>query len=157
MLARMSYELRVERGLKNLGPFDQATSDAILEIAYLTVAVDQELRPEEVSACGKVWRALGAGSQDDRGVAQKLDSYPKDLDRDAILQRLEVCAKRLGEDRKAKLTAYRIATLMAMSDLDAAHSEFEFDLDLIAALGLEQAEADEVLAEVNAALMPPGT
>ena len=76
--------------------------------------------------------------------------------RASILERLERTAASLGDDKPAKLAAYRVASLMALADLDAADREFEFDLDLISTLGLTQDEADEIADQVNQAIMPGG-
>ena len=82
------------------------------------------------------------------------DRFSGELDRDSIHDRLEAAVKALGGDRPARLTAYRVACLMAMCDLDAADREFEFDLDLIATLGLTQEEADAIVEDLNAVMAP---
>jgi tellurite resistance protein len=144
------------RALRGVGPFERRVADAILEVAYLTMAVDQELRDEELAAFAIVaGHLIGSGPALDQGAAdQVLDKYASIVDRSSILERLEAAARALGGDKNAKLAAYRVACLMAMSDLDAADREFEFDLDLIATLGLTQEEADEVADAVNAAVTP---
>lgn len=154
---RESLSESIRRALKGVGPFSKPVADAVLEVAYLTMAVDQELRDEELEAFALVAGELVGGGEapDSRQMAKRLDGLGQALDRATILERLEKTSKAFGDDKSAKLAAYRVATLMAMVDLDAADREFEFDLDLIATLGLAQDEADQVADEVNAALTPP--
>ncbi|MBL8740748.1 MAG: hypothetical protein JNK04_06635 [Myxococcales bacterium] len=154
-----TFRLAVEKALTGVGPFPRPTSEAILEIAYLTMAVDEELRDEEIDAFSVIAAAVlnNASNQrlDDAALRKWLERFSGDFDRDAIHGRLETAVKQLGADHDAKLAAYRVACLMALSDMDAADREFEFDLDLIASLGISQDEADRVLEEVNQAVAPP--
>jgi hypothetical protein len=153
-----TFRLAVDKALTGVGPFQRPIAEAILEIAYLTMAVDEELRDEEIDAFSVIAAImLGQGGQrlDDAALRAWLDRFSGELDRDTIVERLDQTVKRLGDDQTARVAAYRVACLMAMADLDAADREFEFDLDLIAALGLSQEEAEGVLDEVNAAVAPP--
>ncbi len=153
-----TFRLAVDKALNGVGPFPRPTAEAILEIAYLTMAVDEELRDEEIDAFSVIAAIMlgqGADGLDDAALRAWLDRFSGELDRGTLVDRLEQTVKRLGGDLPARLAAYRVACLMAMSDLDAADREFEFDLDLIAALGLSQEEAEGVLDEVNAAVLPP--
>ncbi len=148
-----TYPDAIKRALKGTGPFSRPVTEAILEIAYLTMAVDQELRDEELAAFQAIALQL-SGRADEAAMIARLDALAHELDRASILERLEQTARTLGDDRAAKLAAYRVSCLMAMSDLDAADREFEFDLDLIATLGLAQEDADAIADEVNAAVTP---
>lgn len=153
---RESLSNSIHRALKGIGPFPSPVVDAILSIAYLTMAVDQELREEELEAFALIWAELNGGqAPQDRELYKRLDKLGEALDKATILERLEKTAAALGDDKPAKLAAYRVASLMALADLDAADREFEFDLDLISTLGLTQDEADDVADQVNAALSPP--
>lgn len=156
-----TFRLAVDRALSGVGPFSREISEAILEIAYLTMAVDEELRDEEIDAFSVIAAAMlggGSGSAkqlDDSALRHWLDRFAGDLNRETILERMATAVRSLGADKKARLAAYRVACLMAMADMDAADREFEFDLDLIATLGLSQDEADHEADEVNNALSPP--
>lgn len=153
-----SFRLAVDRALSGVGPFSREVSEAILEIAYLTMAVDEELRDEEIDAFSVIAAAMlnsGQSQLDDTALRHWLDRFAGDLNRETILERLGAAVRALGADRSARLASYRVACLMAMSDMDAADKEFEFDLDLIATLGLTQEEADREADEVNSALAPP--
>jgi hypothetical protein len=155
------FRLAVDNALAGIGPFERPVAEAILEIAYLTMAVDEELRDEEIDAFSVIAANMlghgkkGGGGLDDASLRAWLDRFSGDQDRGSILERLEKAVKGLGKDKAARLAAYRVACLMAMSDMDAADREFEFDLDLIATLGISQEEAEGVVEEVNAAVAPP--
>lgn len=157
-----SFRLTVDKALAGLPAFSRQTAEAILEIAYLTMAVDEQLRDEEIDAFSVIAAAMlggvahsgGSSKLDDAELRKWLDRFAGDLDRTTLEDRLQASVNSLGADRQARLTAYRIACLMAMSDLDAADREFEFDLDLIATLGITQDEADRIVEEVNQAVSP---
>ena len=155
------FRIAVERALTDVGPFPRALAESILEIAYLTMAVDEDLRDEEIEAFSVIAAAMlqpkrtsTGEALDDLALRDWLDKFAGQLDRATIQDRLEAAVKSLGGDHAAKLASYRVACLMAMSDLDAADKEFEFDLQLIAALGIGQEEADAIADEVNAAITP---
>lgn len=152
-----SFRLAVDKALASIPPFDRATAEAVLEIAYLAMAVDEQLRDEEIDAFSVIAAAMIGGGKsklDDAALRKWLDRFSGELDRDSIHDRLEAAVKVLGGDRPARLTAYRVACLMAMCDLDAADREFEFDLDLIATLGLTQEEADTIVEDLNVVMAP---
>lgn len=155
------FRIAVERALSDVGPFPRSVAESILEIAYLTMAVDDDLRDEEIEAFSVIAAAMlqpkrGTSGEalDDGDLRDWLDKFAGQLDRGTIQERLEAAVKSLGSDHPAKLASYRVASLMAMSDLDAHDREFEFDLQLIAALGISQEEADVIADEVNAAVTP---
>lgn len=153
-----AFRLAVDKALSNIGHFAPVEAEAILEIAYLTMAVDEELREEEIDAFSVIAAAMlgqGRAALDDASLRRWLDRFAGELDRNTILERMNAAVASLGSEKAPRLAAYRVACLMAMSDMDAADREFEFDLDLIATLGLTQDEADREADEVNAALCPP--
>ncbi len=165
-----AFRLAVEKALSGVPSFPRAIAEAILEIAYLAMAVDEQLRDEEIDAFSVIAAAIIGGRVKDREPAREgseasrlddhalrtwLDKFAGDLDRASIEERLQDAVKSLASDKEAKLAAYRVACLMAMSDLDAADREFEFDLDLIATLGISQDDADRIVEEVNIAVSPP--
>lgn len=149
-----TFRLAVDKALAGLPAFERPKAEAILEIAYLTMAVDEQLRDEEIDAFSVIAAAMLGHKLDDNALPAWLDRFAEGVDRDSVQNRLEQCVASLGKDTAAKLAAYRVACLMAMSDMDAADREFEFDLDLIAALGISQDDADRVVDEVNTAVSP---
>lgn len=153
-----SFRLAVDLALKGTGPFARPVAEIVLEIAYLTMSVDGELRDEELDAfsmIAAVMFRLDHKKLDDEALRAWLERFSEKLDDAGIQERLEQLVAKLGDDKPAKLASYRVACLMALSDFDSADREFEFDLQLIASLGLTQEEADQVVAEVNEALTPP--
>lgn len=161
-----TFRVAVERALIGIGPFTRPVAESILEIAYLTMAVDKDLREEEIEAfsmiaavmLGKRVKSSGAvGKLDGNELRTWLDKFAEDLDRSTLTERLDRAVQRLAGDDAAKRASYRVACLVSMSDLDAHDREFEFDLDLIAALGLTQQDADAILSEVATAVTPDET
>lgn len=150
-----TFRLAVDKALAGLPAFQRPTAEAILEIAYLTMAVDEHLRDEEIDAFSVIAAIMLGHKLDDNALRTWLDRFAEgEVDRESVQKRLEVSVASLGKDTAAKLAAYRVACLMAMSDMDAADREFEFDLDLIAALGITQDDADRIIEEVNIAVSP---
>ena len=155
-----TFRLAVERALTGVGPFPRSIAESILEIAYLTMAVDEHLRDEEIEAFSVIaatmlqGRAASNEPLDDQALRSFLDRFGEDLTKETFEPRLEAAVAKLDGNHEAKLASYRVACLMAMSDMDAADQEFEFDLQLIATLGIDQDEADAIMDEVNGALTP---
>lgn len=146
------------RELSGLRP---AEIEAILEVGYLAVACDQKLHDDELVAFAHVGLKLGAGpGEADSGLHRDaldeiLDRFSTHLERDGAEGRLETCAAALASAASRRL-AYKVACALALADLDAADREFEFDLALIAALGLTQDEADALASEVHEAFAVDG-
>jgi tellurite resistance protein len=123
---------------------------AVLEVAYLAIASDQEISEVEISALRTVAGSLGASRAD---VDRLLATFEGRVDREAADARLRKAAAGLRTDT-ARETAYRAAYAVAISDLATSDQEFEFDLQLIDALGLTQPDADRISGEVVMALQP---
>lgn len=147
----------VERTFQLTDPLSQAELEAILEAGYLVVSADRNLRVEEEAALGRVAarlaeqnRALGGA-----GIAPPLENLLVELgerkNRDGQNARVEAVAAALPRPTTRAL-AYRVACALSLSDLETHDREFEIDLALIAALGLPQATADELAAEVQESL-----
>jgi tellurite resistance protein len=123
---------------------------AVLEIAYLAIASDEEISEVEISALRTIAASLGASRAD---VDRLLATFEGRADREAADARLRTVAAELRTDA-ARETAYRAAYAVAISDLATSDQEFEFDLQLIDALGLTQADADRISGEVVMSLQP---
>src|SRR5262245_5436750 len=100
-----SFRLAVEKALAGLPSLPRSTAESVLEIAYLTMAVDEQLRDEEIDAFSVIAAAMmsGEGKLDDATLRKWLDRFAGDLDRDSIHERLAAAVKSLGNDRQAKL------------------------------------------------------
>lgn len=152
-----TFRLSAERALGHVGRCDQSTAEAILEIAYLAIAADRKIDEIEVEAFSHVGaRLLGHENQTlpSEQVDTWLDLFRARLDRSTTLERIEQVAASIHE-QDARKAAYRIAFFLGIVDLDASDREFEFDLQLIAALGIDQDTADRIQGEVNEAITPP--
>lgn len=135
-----------------------AEAEAILEIAHLAVAADRKLSDDELRAldgiAGRV-RSLAAKKFDanallgDRELFAMIERFG-DRDREEADARLRELGKALSP--AARTLAYRVAYALSMCDLDAADEEFEFDLQLIDALGLTDEQVGLLQAEVNATI-----
>jgi hypothetical protein len=124
---------------------------AVLEIAFLAVASDHEINEDEVLALRAVARALGAAP--DADVDALLARFEGRVDREEADAHLRKVAGELATPG-AREAAYRAAYAVSISDLATTDEEFEFDLELIDALGLTQDDADRLMGEVVAALQP---
>lgn len=151
------FRLSADRALAPIGRFDRTTAEAILEIAFLSIAADHKIDETEVAAFAHVAdRLVGEGEAKltDHDVNAWLDHFTARLEASNLQERInEVAASLTLED--ARLAAYRISFFLGIVDLDASDREFEFDLELISALGLDQDAADRITAEVNEAITPP--
>jgi hypothetical protein len=149
-----------------------AESDAILEIAYLAIAADRVLNEEEVEAFRAVASKLrgGDGNMSEAELGAILDRFTSRLEHtratmssDADDDDSETEAQRLfraeADERLLALCndlpkvdsrelAYKIAYALALCDLETTDEEFEFDLQLVDALGLSSDRASELADEV---------
>jgi hypothetical protein len=137
----------------------KAEAAAILEIAFLAIAADRKLRDEELTAFRQIAARLkqlaspeaanapAADDISDQELNKILDSFSGDMERDVADERLRVLG---GELKRTEVrhTAYRVAYALALCDLDTSDAEFEFDLQLIDALELTPAEAEELESQV---------
>lgn len=144
-------------GTRAQGPLTAEDAERILEIACLTVATDGKLANEEIEAVrlmGVALRARAEGAPFSQGELDRvLDAVAQLETRDDRDARLRAVAGGLTTDT-ARHVAYKASVTAAMSDLNASDEEFELDIDLIDALGLPTAKADDLTAEVHEALIP---
>jgi len=153
------FRLSAARALAPIGRFDRTSAELILEIAYLSIAADRKIDDTEIEAFAHVGALLvgedGEAKLPAADVNAWLDHFAARLEVSNLHDRIRAVASELTlED--ARLAAYRISFFLGIVDLDASDREFEFDLELISALHLDQDTADRITSEVNEALMPPG-
>jgi len=132
-----------------------AETDAIVEIAYVTIAADRRLDPAEVEAFHAVLERLRGEPVDAIEVNQVLDQMYVRIERagDGLDDHLRALGAKMSVP--ARELAYKIASAMSVADLDASDEEFELDLQLVEALDLSSDRAEELQAEVMAVLNPP--
>lgn len=119
--------------------------DAVLETALLAIASDGVIDATEAAAFIAIAERLGADG------APLLVRFEGGLEREQADARLLEVAKNLTS-KGARLLAYRAAYALSLADEQASDGEFEFDLQLVDALGLSQADADRLAGEVDAAV-----
>ena len=154
----------VSKVLPESAALQPAEADAILEIAYLTIAADRRLTNEELAAfevlldrlrtlsgmTGPVSRAtLDATLNDMYARADRARESSRSGYDDAQLQQL---GAKLGP--AAREIAYKAAYALGLADMDASDEEFELDLQLVDALELSNDRSEELANEVLAALTP---
>jgi len=117
---------------------------AILEIALLAIAADQQITKEESAAFTAVAKRL------DVEAAPLLEQYAG-LTRDEADAKLLELAEALST-YEARTLAYRAAYALSLADDESSDEEFEFDLQLVDALELSQTDADRLIGEVGTAI-----
>lgn len=122
-----------------------AERNAVLETALLAIASDGVIDATEAAAFLAIAERLGGDG------APLLVRFEGGLDRGAADARLLEVAKDLSTP-DARALAYRAAYALSLADAQSSDGEFEFDLQLLDALDLAQAEADRLVAEVDAAV-----
>ena len=131
--------------------------DAVVEIAYLTIAADRRLANEEVAAFHSVLERLRGAK-----VAQaELDRVLDDMfnradearaDNGYADERLRVLAGKMTV--AARELAYKVSYAMGLADMDSSDEEFELDLQLQDALEISNERAESLADEVMAVLNP---
>lgn len=127
-------------------PVDVALSseerDAVLETALLAIASDGVIDATEAAAFIAIAERLGTDG------APLLVRFEGGMTRDQADARLLEVAKQLSTP-DARALAYRAAYALSLADEESSDGEFEFDLQLLDALDLSQAEADRLVGEVD--------
>lgn len=131
-------------------PLEVGAIERIVLIAYLAISADAHLAEEERAGFRHVLVALaehsgGVMKTDPDELLEKLGEPPA---RDAAERALRRAAGELGRQSDREL-AYAIACALAFSDGDDADQEFEFDLTLIDALGLDAMRSEAISADVR--------
>ena len=131
-----------------------AETDAIIEIAYVTIAADRRLDPAEVEAFRGVLERLRGDAIDAIEVNHVLDEMYARVERvgDGLDEHLRGLGAKMSPS--ARELAYRVAYAMGVADLDASDEEFELDLQLVDALELTTDRAEDLQAEVMGILNP---
>ncbi|HEY1957904.1 MAG TPA: hypothetical protein VGH28_19925 [Polyangiaceae bacterium] len=130
-----------------------AEADAIVEIAYVTIAADRKLDPAEVDAFRAVLERLRAAPVDAAQLDVVLDQMYARVERvgDGLDEHLRALGTTMSPG--ARELAYKVAYAMGVADLDTSDEEFELDLQLVDALDLTtdraEALADEVMSVLN--------
>lgn len=137
--------------------------DAIVEVAYLTIAVDRRLEGEEIDAFRSVVERLRKQSVEQAALDKLLDEmYTRadaargkdDETRGGYAdERLRALASKMSVP--AREVAYKVAYALSLADMESSDEEFELDLQLVDALELSNDRTEELAAEVMDVLNPP--
>lgn len=139
--------------------FTTAEIDAIVEIAYLTIAADRRLADDEVTAFHRVLERLRGGVVPPAELSHVLDEMYQRADaargeeRGYADERLRELAGKMSAG--ARELAYKVAYAMGLADMDSSDEEFELDLQLQDALEISNERAEALADEVMAVLNPP--
>jgi len=120
---------------------------AVLEIAWLAVTSDHDVADAELAALRVIAGKLDGAAEIDPLLAR----FGAGWARDAADARLQELATVLASPA-ARALAYKAAHALSLADRHASDGEFEFELQLIDALGLPQSEADALAREVDRAV-----
>ncbi len=131
-----------------------AETDAIVEIAYVTIAADRRLDRAEVDAFRAVLERLRGAPVESAEVDRVLDEMYERVTRagDALDDHLRALGATMSPP--ARELAYKVAYAMGVADMDASDEEFELDLQLVDALELASDRAEELQDDVMAVLNP---
>lgn len=121
-------------------------ADVLLELAYLSTAVDGRLADEELAAFGGLVARLH-GKAD---VDALLDRFAGNVEHAEIDERVQKLAPTLRAELRP--LAFKLAVGLGVADLDASEDESDLQVVLAEALGLDDARVDELTAEVYASL-----
>ena len=131
--------------------------DAVVEIAYLTIAADRRLADEEVAAFHRVLERLRGSPVAQAELDKVLDDMYDRADaargeRGYADERLRALAGKMSVP--ARELAYKVAYAMGFADMDSSDEEFELDLQLQDALEISNDRAETLADEVMAVLNP---
>jgi len=134
--------------------------DAVVEIAYLTIAADRRLADEEVAAFHRVLERLRGASVAQGELDKVLDDMYDRADKARgehgyADERLRALAGKMSVP--ARELAYKVAYAMGLADMDSSDEEFELDLQLQDALEITNERAEALSDEVMAVLDPQTT
>jgi len=140
--------------LANLVPAGLSASkehaDVLLELAYLTTAVDGRLDDEELAAFTDLVGRLRGKPATSADVDALLDRFGGNVEHADITERLQTIAPTLPADLRP--LAFKLSVGLGVADLDASSDESDLQVALAEALGLDEARVDELTAEVYASL-----
>jgi hypothetical protein len=126
-------------------------ADVLLELAYLTTAVDGRLDDDEISAYKEIVGALrGAKAVSMADLDALFDRFGGNVEFEEIKDRVQKIAPSLPEPLRG--LAFKLSVGLAVADLDANEDESDLQVVLAEALGFDATRVDELTAEVYAAL-----
>lgn len=135
----------------DLGSTDEASLHAMLETAFLAAASDGELADVEIDHLVANLQAWLRTSIEATVLVDLFDHYGEKLAAEGGPARLADAAKRLDAD--ARRTAYRLACVTAMCDLEVRDEELDFLGTIADAFEIPSEEAQATFDELDDAVM----
>jgi hypothetical protein len=136
--------------LANLVPAGLAIApehvDVILELSYLTTAVDGRLDDDEIASFREI--ALKLSGRADLDAL--FDRYGGNVEHAEIEERIKAIAPKLPPPLRD--VAFKLAVGLSVADLDASEDESELVALLAEVLGFDDDKVDTLTAEVYAGL-----
>lgn len=118
-------------------------TDVMLEIAYLTTAVDGRLDDDELDAFREIAAKLRGKAVSNVELDALLDKFAGHVEPAEILERVKAIAPTLPGDLRP--VAFKLAVGLSVADLDANEDETDLQIALAEALGFD----DDKVAELN--------
>lgn len=125
-------------------------TDVLLELAYLTTAVDGRLDDDELTAFTELVGCLRGQAPHRPDIDALLDRFGANVEHTEITERLRKIAPTLPADLRP--LAFKLSVGLGVADLDASSDESDLQVALAEALGLDEARVDELVGEVYASL-----
>jgi hypothetical protein len=125
-------------------------ADVLLELAYLTTAVDGRLDDDELLAYKEIAARLRNKPVTDADVDALLDRFGGNVEYAEITERVQKIAPTLPDELRA--VAFKLAVGLSVADLDASGDESELQVVLAEAFGFDDARVDALTGEVYAGL-----
>jgi hypothetical protein len=125
-------------------------TDVLLELAYLSTAVDGKLVDEEIAAFKALAGRLRGAPVNTSELDALFDRFGGNVEHAEITDRVSAIAPTLPPDLKA--LAFKLAVGLSVVDLDASDEEGDLQVALAEALGLDGTQVDLLTAEVYASL-----
>lgn len=131
-------------------PVASSHADTVLELAYLVAASDGRLDSAELKVFRQLAKQLtGKGSPADLDAL--LDRFAGNVDHQEIATRITQLAPLLPPELRE--LAFEIVVALGISDLDTSRHEMDVEDQLMDALGITPARADELSALVHEAFI----
>jgi hypothetical protein len=126
-------------------------ADVLLELAYLTTAIDGHLDDAEIHAFEVLaGRLRGKAKVTPAERDELFEKFGGNVEYEEITERVQAIAPHLPNDLKP--LAFKLAVGLTMADLQTNEDETDLQAVLAEALGLDVTAVDTLSAEVHATL-----
>jgi hypothetical protein len=130
--------------------FTREEIEACLALAWLAVVADGEVQSEELDAFARAARRLGGPAFDAGDLPVRFERERSDEKDRWLARQARALARPAPRD-----FAYQLAYIISHADIDTNDAEYRNAVRLREALGLGEAQAEELLDAVFLRLAPP--